>query len=213
MHYSRTIARALLKIHAVEFCAGNPVVFTSGLEAPVYVDNRKLPFWPNEWHAVIDAFRQKITEEAIEFDVIAGIETAGIPHSSAFAYVLQKPSVFVRKKAKEHGTKKKVEGGNVSGKKVVLVEDLVTTGASSLSGVQALRDEGARISECLIIVTYGFPESKKAFQEAKVNLHALTSFPIILQEAQQLGKISSTEKQAVEQWLQNPYDWAPYEMK
>ena len=142
------------------------------------------------------------------FDVMAGIETAGIPHSSALAYVLQKPSVFVRKKPKEHGLKSKIEGGEVAGKHVLLIEDLVTTGGSSLAGVEALRQARAKVTDCLVIVNYGFPESQNAFQKAKIKLHTLTSFPVILQEAIKAGKINTKGKDIIEQWLQNPYEWS-----
>ena len=101
MNSQMAIARALLKINAVGFSVAHPIAFTSGLLSPVYVDNRKFPFWPEQWRVVIEGFQQKIEEEKIEFDVIAGIETAGIPHSSALAYVLKKPSVFVRKKGRQ----------------------------------------------------------------------------------------------------------------
>ena len=205
MDYSQKIAQSLLSINAVEFCVENPVTFTSGIKAPVYVDNRKFPFWPKEWHLVVDAFREKIKEENLMFDAIAGIETAGIPHSSALAYILQKPSVFVRKKPKEHGLKSKIEGGKVFGKHVLLIEDLVTTGGSSLAGVEALRHEGAKVTDCLVIVTYGFPESKESFKKAEVRLHSLTSFPFILQEARKADRITVKEKDIIEQWLQNPY--------
>ena len=207
MDYAQQIAQALLHIGAVGFCVEDPITFTSGIKAPVYVDNRRFPFWPAEWHLVIDAFVQKIKDENLTFDIIAGIETAGIPHSSALAYVLQKPSVFVRKKPKEHGTKSKIEGGNVQGKKVLLIEDLVTTGGSSLAGVEALRAEGAQVTDCLVIVTYEFSESQAAFNDAQVQLRALTSFPVILQEAKQAGKITPAEKQTIEQWLSNPHEW------
>lgn len=207
MNLETQIAKALLKINAVGFALQHPITFTSGLTSPVYVDNRKFPFWPKEWRLVIQGFVQKIREEHLRFDVIAGIETAGIPHSSALAFLLKKPSVFVRKKPKEHGTKSKIEGGEVKGKKVLLIEDLVTTGASSLAGVQALRQEGARVSDCLVIVTYGFPESKRAFNEAQVSLHTLTSFETILQEAEKLAKITPKERKTIQAWLQNPYEW------
>ena len=207
MDYSQEIAQALLRIGAIGFCVGNPITFTSGIKAPVYVDNRKFPFWPEQWRIVIDGFKQKILEEHIDFDIIAGIETAGIPHSSALAYSMEKPSVFVRKKPKEHGTKSKIEGGNVQGKRVLLIEDLVTTGGSSLAGVQALREEGAVVADCLVICTYEFSESREAFQKAGVKLHALTSFEDILQEAEKTAIITTVEKEVVERWLQNPHDW------
>ena len=202
------IAQALLKIDAVGFSVQDPITFTSGLKAPVYVDNRKFPFWPEEWSLVTKGFVQKIEQEKIEFDVIAGIETAGIPHASALAFTLKKPSVFVRKKPKEHATGKRIEGGDVSGRKVLLIEDLVTTGMSSLAGVQALREAGANVDACLVIVTYGFSEVQKAFQEAGVRLHALTSFAVILREALQLNRVTQEEVRVVQDWLDNPQEWA-----
>jgi len=207
MDYSQEIAQALLRIGAIGFCVESPITFTSGIKAPVYVDNRMFPFWPEQWRIVIDGFKQKILEEHIDFDIIVGIETAGIPHSSALAYAMGKPSVFVRKKPKEHGTKSKIEGGNVQGKRVLLIEDLVTTGGSSLAGVQALREEGAVVADCLVICTYEFSESREAFQKAGVKLHALTSFEDILQEAEKTAIITTVEKEVVERWLQNPHDW------
>ncbi len=208
MDYSQKIAQALLHIGAVGFCVENPITFTSGMKAPVYVDNRKFPFWPEQWRVVIEGFMQKIRDGGIDFDVIAGIETAAIPHSSALAYVLQKPSVFVRKKPKEHGTKSKIEGGDVQGKRVLLVEDLVTTGQSSLAGVEALRAAGAVVEDCSVIVTYGFKEAMEAFRQAKVRLHALTSFSAILTEAVRQGVLSGDGKAIVEDWLAEPHGWA-----
>ena len=104
------------------------------------------------------------------FDVIGGIEAAGIPHSAALGFATAMPSIFIRKEAKEHGTKKRVEGGNVTGKRVLLVEDLVTTGMSSLSGVEALRAEGAIVEDCLAIISYGFPGRKEKFAAAGVTI-------------------------------------------
>ncbi|TSC75082.1 MAG: orotate phosphoribosyltransferase [Parcubacteria group bacterium Gr01-1014_30] len=198
MDYEKEIARALLRIGAVKFCVEEPVTFVSGIRSPVYCDNRKFPFHPKEWHILIDAFAQKIKQEKVLFDVVAGVETSGIPHSSALAYLLQKPSVFIRKKAKEHGTKSRIEGGDVKDKTVLLLEDLVTTGASSLAVVQALREAGARVNDCAVIVTYGFEEAKKAFESSKVNLHVLTSFPTILREAKMVRQMSQKEKNSVE---------------
>lgn len=139
----REIAQILLKINAVGFVPDNPIMFKSGIKSPVYVDNRKLPFYPKEWEKVILGFEALTKEKSLQFDIIAGIESAGIPHSAALGFLMKKPSVFVRKKIKEHGTKKLVEGGDVNGKQVLLIEDLVTTGSSSLAGVEALREGGA----------------------------------------------------------------------
>jgi len=203
-----TVATALLEINAVVFTPHEPVTFKSGILSPVYVDNRRLPFWPVQWHTVIEAFQHLITHSALEFDVIAGIETAGIPHSAALAYAMSKPSVFVRKQAKDHGTRSRIEGGDVSGQRVLLIEDLVTTGGSSLSGVDALRAAGAVVEHCLCITSYGFPEAQKAFDAARVRLHPLTPFSAIVVAASRLGLFGEEELAILEAWLRDPYGWA-----
>ena len=207
MNQETQLAQTLLSIGAVGFCVENPITFTAGMKAPVYVDNRRFPFWPEQWRLVIEGFQETIKEHQISFDIVAGIETAGVPHSSALAYVLKRPSVFVRKKPKEHGTKNMIEGGNVTGKRVLLIEDLITTGKSSLAGVEALRTAGAQVDTCLVIVTYGFPESQKAFKDAQVSLHALTSFDAILKEAEKIAKISPKDRETIQTWIQDPYGW------
>jgi len=208
MEYQKEIARALIKIDAVGFKPHEPITFVSGMKSPIYVDNRKFPFHPEEWKIVINGFEDTIKQKKIKFDIIAGIATGGIPHSSTLGHRLNKPSVYVRKEVKGHGKGKKIEGGNVKGKKVLLIEDLVTTGGSSLSGVKALREEGATVEDCLVIISYGFKEAQKSFKKDKVRLHALTSFPVVLQEAVEMKKITKDVKNIVEDWLSDPHGWA-----
>jgi orotate phosphoribosyltransferase len=207
-NYKVEIAKALLDIGAVGFKPKDPITFKSGIKSPVYVDNRRFPFNPSQWAKVIQGFQDLIKADKIDFDVIAGIETAGIPHSAALGFAMQKPSVFVRKQVKDHGTKSRIEGGKVEGKKVLLIEDLVTTGGSSLSGVEALRTEGAVVNDCLVIISYGFPVSVAAFKEAKVGLHALTSFNEILEEALSRKMFSESEMAIIKNWLSEPKGWA-----
>lgn len=198
-----TVAQALLDIGAVGYTPDHLITFKSGIQSPVYVDNRRLPFHPAHWRIVIQAFAALIERQAIPFDVIAGIEAAGIPHSAALAYTLEKPSVFVRKQAKEHGTRSRIEGGSVAGLRVLLIEDLVTTGGSSLSGVAALREAGAVCEDCLAIISYGFDEAQTAFADASVRLHTLTSFNDILREAG-----DRFDRAVVQDWLADPHGWA-----
>ncbi len=201
------IARALLEIGAVGFTPHAPITFKSGIKSPVYIDNRQLPYWPNPWRIIIEGFRQLIAAHAIAYDVVAGMETAGIPHSAALSYVLQSPSVFVRKEAKGHGLQNRVEGGEIKGKRVLLVEDLVTTGGSSLFGVEALREAGAVVNDCLCITTYGFEEARQRFAEAKVTLHPLTPFSTIVAEASKQGKFAKEDLAIIEAWMRDPYHW------
>ena len=208
MDYEEEAAKALLNIGAVGFKPNEPVTFKSGIISPVYVDNRRFPFHPQEWRIVIEGFKSLIDKDNIDCDAIAGVEAAGIPHSAALGFFIQKPSVFVRKEAKDHGLKKRVEGGDITGKKVLLIEDLVSTGGSSLSVIEAMRAEGGVVDDLMVIVTYGFKESAEAFEKAKIKLHALTSFPVILEQALLMDKFSADEKIIIEDWFNDPHGWA-----
>lgn len=201
------VARALLDIGAVGFSPDQPLTFKSGIVSPVYVDNRRLPYWPDAWQVVIAGFQALIDEQAIAFDVLGGIETAGIPHSAALSFAMRRPSIFVRKQPKDHGTRSRVEGGAVTGKRILLVEDLVTTGGSSLSGVDALRAEGATVTDLLAIVSYDFAEAAQAFAAADVRLHTLTSFPVITREALATGRFDAATLDIVNDWLADPVGW------
>jgi len=204
---SRHIAEALVSIGGVGFAPHAPITFKSGIKSPVYCDNRRFPFHPHAWGKVIHGFQQLIYDQHLPADVIAGIEAAGIPHSAALGFAMQKPSIFVRKEAKSHGAKKRVEGGEVSGKNVVLIEDLVTTGGSSLSAVWALRDEGAVVKDCLCIISYGFLEAQESFARAGVRLHALTNFDAVLAVAQRKKMIDEAGASVVRAWMSNPRGW------
>jgi orotate phosphoribosyltransferase len=201
------IAAALLDIGGVGFRLTAPITFKSGILSPVYCDNRTFPFHPAKWREVIAGFRSVLTAGRIPCDVLAGLETAGIPHSAALGYAASLPSVFVRKQAKEHGTRSRIEGGDVRGRQVVLVEDLVTTGGSSLSGVEALREAGAEVADCLAIVSYGFTEATEAFNRAGVRLHTLTNFPAILHLAEERSLLTPAGVASVQNWLANPRNW------
>lgn len=205
---SEAVARALIEIGAVGFSPQNPITFKSGIVSPVYVDNRRLPYHPAQWQVVIAGFKQIIETDAIEFDVIAGVAVGGVPHSSALGYAMQHPSVFVRKEAKGHGKGQRVEGGDIDGKTVLLVEDLVTTGGSSLSGVEALRAEGAVVDTLIAIVSYGFKEAKDNFEQASVTLKTLTNFETILQVALEMEKFGQAEHDIIADWFSDPHGWA-----
>lgn len=205
---SEQVAKALLDIGAVGFSSDKPITFKSGIVSPVYVDNRRLPYHPAAWRIVIEGFQSLITEQTIEHDVIAGVAVGGVPHSSALGFTMGVPSVFVRKEAKEHGKGKRVEGGAITDKRVLLVEDLVTTGGSSLSGIEALREEGGIVEDMLAIVSYGFDEAKTAFDDASVQLRTLTNFHVIMRVAQQQGIFNSQSATMIADWFNDPHGWA-----
>ncbi len=201
-----SVAYALLEAGAVVFQPDRPVTFKSGLKSPVYVDNRRLPFHPPQWSVIIQAFQQVIQQHQLRYDVLAGIEAGGIPHSAALGFSLQQPSVFVRKQPKEHGTRSRIEGGAVQGKTVLLIEDMVTTGGSSLAGVEALRAEGAVVTDCLTIVTYGF--AQPAFEKLNVHLYPLTTFATILAVTEATGRFPAQDVASVREWLLDPQAWS-----
>ena len=205
---SREIAEALIAIEGVGFRPTEPITFKSGIKSPVYCDNRKFPFWPEQWSKVILGFEELIAERKIAVDVVGGVEAAGIPHSAALGFAMRKPSVFIRKELKEHGTKKRVEGGDVTGKRVVLVEDLVTTGGSSIAAIEALRAEGAVVGDCLAIISYDFPEAVELFARSGVKLHAATTFPMVLECSLERGMIDEASVAVVRDWLLEPRAWA-----
>lgn len=198
------VARALLDAGSVGLTPDEPVTFKSGLRSPVYVDNRTLISQPRPWRIVIDGFAAALPRGR---PVIAGVEAAGIPHSSALAFSAGLPSVFVRKEAKEHGLGRRVEGGDVSGRRTILVEDMVTTGGSSLSAVAALREAGAEVSDCFAIITYGFAEAMEAFEAADVRLTTLTTFETVVTEALSTGAIDERGAELVRSWLADPHAW------
>lgn len=203
---AKRVARALVEIGAVGFRPKDPITFVSGIISPIYIDNRTLPYHPKEWRVILDGFVETAKGMG-EIDVVAGIESAGIPHSATLGYLLNKPSVFVRKKAKDHGTKKMVEGGNVSGKKVLLVEDLVTLGGSSLKGVNELRNAQAIVQNVLVIVSFGLAEKEQSFEKNNVVLHKLTTVPIILDMAVEMGRLSEEDRKVVDEWYKAPWEW------
>lgn len=207
MTYSEQVAQALIDLRAFGYTPDQPITFKSGILSPVYIDNRILPFHPLQWRTVIMAFAQLIAHEQLAYDALAGIATAGIPHSSALAFHLQQPSLFIRKEAKGHGTQKRVEGGDVQGKHVLLVEDLVTMGGSSLDGVAVLREEGATVTDCLAIVTYGFEETAQRFADANVRLHVLLTFDELARYAVQARYLPEGAVETIEAWRQNPHRW------
>jgi len=204
---SKAVAKALVEIGAVGIRAENPITFKSGIISPVYVDNRILPSHPTEWKIIVEGFKALIEEQNIPFDVLAGVAVGGVPHASAIGFLMNRASLFIRKEAKGHGKGKRVEGGEIEGKQALLIEDLVTTGGSSLSAIQALKDEGAKIDSSISIVTYGFKEAVEAFDKANIKSYALTDFPTILEEGVSIGKFSAQEKDTVEEWLKDPHKW------
>ncbi|MBI2575411.1 orotate phosphoribosyltransferase [Candidatus Woesearchaeota archaeon] len=201
------VAELLLKSGAIMLRPQQPYRFVSGLLSPIYCDNRLLLSKPAERKLLTNYYVRKIRKEKIEMDVIAGIATASIPWAALVAEKLKKPMIYIRKQAKDHGRENLIEGGLEPGQKVLVIEDLVSTGGTSLASVAAARSEGAVVEKCLAIFTYELEAAKKGFEEAKCELLALSSLSALARVAVKKGYIKKEELQIVLDWSRSPGDW------
>ncbi|WP_027963132.1 orotate phosphoribosyltransferase [Halalkalibacillus halophilus] len=195
-----TLANLLLKMEALQIKDDFPFTWASGIQSPVYCDNRLIISYPEVRKIVLKMFIQKIKEEEIEVDVIAGCATAGIPHAAWLAEALDVPMIYVRSKPKSHGKKNLIEGLLKEGQKVLVIEDLISTGGSSLQAAHAVEDEGGEAVGILAIFTYGLRKSKYNFKEAQIPLHTLLSFDDILKEMQGSNHLSSEQVKTLVKW-------------
>ena len=201
------VAELLLKAGAVILRPQKPFKFSSGILSPIYCDNRLLLSKPNERKLLRDLYVKKIKKEAIDVDVIAGIATASIPWAALVAEKLKKPMIYIRKEAKDHGRENLIEGGLEPGQKVLVIEDLVSTGGTSLASVAAARKEGAVVEKCLAIFTYELDIAQKGFEEAKCQLLTLSNFSTLIKVAAKKGYIQKEEIALLKEWNKNPAEW------
>lgn len=206
--FASGIADDLLRIGAVSLSPGEPFTWASGMRSPVYCDNRMTLGHPPVRRRITDGFLGLIERHGLEADVIAGTATAGIPHAAWLADRLERPMVYVRSAAKTHGRSRRVEGPLTAGQRVVLVEDLVSTGMSSLAAVDGLTGEGARVSAVLAIFSYGLPDAVRAFEEAGIELHVLTTFDHLLRAATRSGRLDADALRSLRAWHADPVAWS-----
>lgn len=203
----KEIAEILLKINAVALNAKEPFRYASGILSPIYCDNRLLMSYPDLRRKVIDAFLKLIDEKGLSFDIIGGTATAGIPHAAWISERLQKPMIYIRSSSKDHGKQNKIEGLLEKGKKVLIVEDLISTGGSSVSAVQAVREAGGIVTDCVAIFTYEMQKAIDKFKDAKCNVFTLSNFSTLIDVAEERGYLNSESAQKVRQWNKNPSNW------
>jgi orotate phosphoribosyltransferase len=194
------ITHDLLRIGAVVFSPDEPFTWASGIESPVYVDNRLTMSYPQVRKVITEGFVSIMTSEAIDVDAVVGTATAGIPHAAWLAGRLDLPLAYVRGSAKQHGRRNKIEGRIGDGDRVVVVEDLVSTGGSSLDAVNSVRDSGARVLAVLAVFTYGMQTAADVFRRADVPLHCLTDFASVLDTAIAEGRVKADDEQAIREW-------------
>jgi orotate phosphoribosyltransferase len=202
---SHEIAESLLEIKAVTVVdVNNLFTWVSGIKSPVYCDNRMTIGYPVIRNKIAAGFEEMIRSKYPEAQVVAGTATAGIPHAAWVADHLDLPLVYVRSGQKAHGKGNQIEGVLKKGQKVVLIEDLISTGGSSIGACQALQDAGAEVLAVMAIFSYNFPKATKAFEEAGIPLHVLTDYETLLPIAVSRGYIDRSSLDALVRWKDNP---------
>lgn len=205
--YKEKLAEYLLQIKAIQFNTSNPYSWASGLKSPVYCDNRKLLSYPEIRNFVKDGLISLVNEYFPLTDCIAGVATAGIPHGAILADALGLPFVYVRSKPKEHGLSNTIEGDLRHGQRVLVVEDTISTGGSSLKAVEDLRAAGEEVIGMIAIYKYGFESAHQRFEDAGVILKTLTNYDFLIRVAEHTGYISKDELETLKLWRSNPAEW------
>ncbi|NBO60389.1 MAG: orotate phosphoribosyltransferase [Flavobacteriia bacterium] len=203
------IAGELLKIKAVKLQPENPFTWASGWKSPIYCDNRKTLSFPMIRTFIRQKFSEIIDKEYGKPDVIAGIATGGIPQGVLVAQELGIPFIYVRSNVKEHGLGNLIEGSYEAGQKVVVVEDLISTGGSSLLGVKALKEAGLQVRGLLAIFSYGFDQAQVAFDEASCPFITLSDYDHLIEQALALEYIRESDLEALKKWRELPSAWTP----
>jgi orotate phosphoribosyltransferase len=207
MNFATEVAKNLLQIKAIKLSPQNPFTWASGLKSPIYCDNRTLLSYPVIRDMVVEGLVEK-SKLFQPFDLVAGVATAGIPHGALLADRLKLPFVYVRAKAKEHGRQNLIEGELKPGQKVLVIEDLISTGGSSLQAVEALRSEGATVVGVLAIFSYEFDAAKTSFEQAECPLETLSNYSAMTQVAVESAYVSSVDQETLRLWRQDPKQWS-----
>lgn len=203
----KKIAEQLLEIKAVALNPSQPFTWASGLKSPIYCDNRLTMSYPKVRKEIANGLAQIIKENYSDVEVIAGTATAGIPHAAWVAEVLDLPMVYIRGKAKDHGKKNQIEGCISPNQKMVVIEDLISTGGSVLEACVAAEQEGADVLGVAAIFTYGLPKGIENFEKAQVPFTTLTNYNELIEVAVSKDYINDSEVILLNKWKENPKDW------
>ena len=201
------MATFLLQVKAIKLNNEHPFTWASGRKSPIYCDNRVTLSYPEIRTFIRQRFVDVINDTWGDVDVVAGVATGGIAQGALVAQELGKPFVYVRSKPKDHGLENLIEGELKPGMKVVVIEDLISTGGSSLKAVEAIRNNGCEVIGMVASYTYGFDVAKKAFDEAKVKLITLTNYEAVLDVALKTGYITEDQIPVLNEWRANPSKW------
>lgn len=205
----KEVAEILLEVKAVTLNPSNPYKFTSGILSPIYCDNRILMSYPKERKKISDFFIKIIKQNKLKFDVIGGIATSGICWASWIAEKLKKPMIYIRAKTKDYGKENLVEGKLEQGQKVLIIEDLISSGGSSLRAIQGVRDQGGMVADCVAIFTYEMEKAINGFKDNNCNLFTLSDFTALIDVAAKENYIKDEDKEVVLKWNKDPGEWKP----
>ena len=201
------VTKRLLAIDTIKIQPDTPFTWASGWKAPIYCDNRKVLSFPETRTFICNQFVRLVREKYPNAEAIAGVATGAIAHGVLVAEVLQLPFIYVRSKPKGHGLENLIEGDIQPGTKVVIIEDLVSTGGSSLSAAEAVRNYGAEVLGMFAIFTYNFPLASKNFLEANIELTTLSNYNLLLKMAYDSGEITDMQLESLNEWRKNPEIW------
>ncbi len=203
----KQVAECLLKIKAIKLQPNNPFTWASGWHSPIYCDNRKTLSYPEIRTLIRDAFVDKIKKNYPQTELIAGVATGAIAQGALVAQSLGLPFVYVRSSPKDHGLGNLIEGDLKKNQKTVIIEDLISTGGSSLKAAEALRSSEADVLGMVAIFTYGFHVSEKAFKEHSINLTTLSNYNVLIETALSEGYISESDVEKLKEWRKSPDSW------
>ncbi len=205
--FAEELALMLLEIDAVVLRPNNPFTWSSGWNSPIYCDNRLTLRFPKIRKKISKAFVEIVEKEFPDVEVITGTATAGIPHAAWVAENLDKPLAYVRAKAKSYGLGNQIEGGVDKGQSTLVIEDLISTGGSAMSVIDALKFIGADVRGILTIFTYGFDKANERFEKAGIPVFALTDYATLIKVAVEKGYIKEDDLEQLNRWRANPEKW------
>lgn len=208
-HVARLLAEKLLKINALKLQPASPFIWASGWNSPIYTDNRRTLSYPEVRSFIKIELTRLILEKFPEVEAVAGVATGAIAQGALVADLLNVPYVYVRSSPKDHGLENLIEGDLRQGQKVVVVEDLVSTGKSSLKAVEAVRNAGGEVAGMVALFNYGFPIAENNFAEAGVTLYTLSDYNALLEVALETNYISENDIETLRRWRNDPATWVP----
>ena len=201
------VTKRLVQINTIKIQPSNPFTWASGWKAPIYCDNRKLLSYPETRSFVRDQFTRLIKEKYPQVEVIAGVATGAIAHGALVAQELNLPFIYVRSAPKDHGLENLIEGDLKVGQKVVVIEDLISTGISSLKAADAINRFGGNVLGMLAIFSYNFPVANENFAKAGIELTTLSHYQMLLKVALETGDIKESQLESLNKWREDPANW------